>query len=185
MGTASPDDSVAGASRTEQMEAIVTEHEAGLLRYAARILNDPVAAQDVVQNAFIKLCRGWTEGLRPSAQLRSWLYRVTHNEAVDHIRRESRRAALHERQAGETPEEVCADGAHCDPAGDHKALVLSLLRKMHPTAQQVVYLRLEQGLSYKEISAVTGRSIGNVGNILHHTVKQLAAGVRKAGAQNP
>lgn len=184
MGSDVPDTHGADVSRERLLDAIMSEHESSLLRYAARIANDPVAAQDIVQNVFLKLCKGWQEGLQPSRELKSWLYRVTHNEAVDHIRRESRRSALHDRHAAEQPE-TCADGAHCDPAADRRALVLSLLEKMHPTARQVVHLRLEQGLSYKEISAVTGRSEGNVGNILHHAVKELAAGVRKAGGLNP
>ena len=71
--------------RMAQMEAIVAEHETALLRYATRLVNSPTAAQDVVQNVFVKLFRGWDRGTRPSAKLKGWLYRVTHNEAVDLI----------------------------------------------------------------------------------------------------
>ena len=77
--------------REALMEAVVAEHETALLRYAARILNNPTTAQDVVQNVFIKLFRAWPKGMKPSKQLKGWLYRVTHNEAVDHIRRPDKR----------------------------------------------------------------------------------------------
>ena len=56
-------------------------------------------AQDVVQNTFIKLFRKWKKGMQPSNRLKSWLYRVTHNEAVDLIRRESRLQVLHAKHA--------------------------------------------------------------------------------------
>ena len=168
-------------AHTRDMEAIVAEYETPLLRYAARIVNSPTAAQDVVQNVFVKLFRAQGKGVDPVENLKSWLYRVTHNEAVDHVCREVRHRALHEKHA-ETAE-VCSDGDACDrSATERKALVLHHLKKLHPREQQVVLLRLEEGLSYSEISEITGRSEGNVGNILHHAVKKLSERLRRSGA---
>ena len=162
-----------------QMEAIVAEYETGLLRYATRILHNSSSAEDVVQNVFIKLFRRPGEPAKPSAQLKSWLYRVTHNEAVDHIRRESRLRLLHDRQAGEQASMVCADGVNCEPSHEEKReLVLKHVGALKPNEQQVLLLRLEEGLSYKEISAVTGRTVGNVGKLLHHAVKKLSLRMR-------
>jgi len=164
------------------MEIIVSTYETPLLRYATRILNNPVTAQDVVQNVFIKLFKGWQGDTQPTARLKSWLYRVTHNEAVDHIRRESRLRLLHEKQAGERVPE-CPDGRNCPASTDERReIVMQLLGTLHPRERQVVLLRLDGGLSYREISEITGRSEGNVGNILHHAVKKLSANLKKAGA---
>lgn len=161
------------------MEAIVSEHEAALLRYASRILSNPFAAQDVVQDVFIRLFEKWRNGLQPSTHLRNWLYRVTHNEAVDHIRRESRRQALHEKVALEYAD---AETAGADPAEERRVRVLAELRRLHPREQQVVLLRLEEGLSYAQIAEITGRSEGNVGNILHHAIIKLSSGIKKETA---
>lgn len=170
-------------SRPQMMEAIVAEHETALLRYATRFVNDPTAAQDVVQNVFIKLVKHWKEGMRPSKKLRSWLFRVTHNEAVDLIRRESRLRVLHNKQAEQ--EKICTNGVHCPaPLDDRKARVLHELKRLHPREQQVIVLRLEQGLSYNEIAEITGRTRGNVGNILHHAVKKLAERLRDTTPPN-
>ena len=164
-----------------QMEAIVAEHETGLLRYAARILNNPTEAQDVVQNVFIKLFRAWEGEWEPAAKLKAWLFRVTHNEAVDHVRRESRLKLLHSRHAEDRS--LCGDGRNCPGVLDErKQLVLQFIGKLHPREQQVLLLRLEEGLSYREISDVTGRSEGNVGNILHHAVRKLSERLKIAGA---
>ena len=170
------------ARREAQMSAVMTEFEAPLLRYAARILNNHATAEDVVQNAFIKLFKAWPPGSRPTGKIKAWLYRVTHNEAVDVIRRESRLKLLHKKQAAEMAT-VCLDGVHCDgDEQERKALVLTYLKKLHPREQQVVLLRLEEGLSYRGISEVTGRSEGNVGNILHHAVRKLSQNLQEAGA---
>jgi len=168
--------------RQGRMEAIVAEFEAPLLRYATRILNNPTTAQDVVQNVFIKLFRLWREGTHPDDRLKGWLYRVTHNEAVDHVRRESRLSTLHEKHAEEQRSQ-CPDGQHCRPGDDdRKALVLQHVRALKPREQQVVLLRLEEGLSYREISEATGRTEGNVGNILHHAVRKLSVRLKRAEA---
>jgi len=169
------------ARRTRQMEAVMAEHEKALLRYASRILNNSSTAEDVVQNVFIKLFKAWPPGMHPTGQLKAWLYRVTHNEAVDMIRRESRLRLLHEKHAGQA-EEACSDQRHCAASTEEKhALVLSLLKKLHPREQQVVLLRLEEGLSYEEISKITGTTRGNVGNILHHAVCKLSQNIKQAG----
>ncbi len=170
------------ARREAQMAAVMTEYEAPLLRYAARILNNPATAEDVVQNVFIKLFKSWPTGTRPTGKIKAWLYRVTHNEAVDVIRRESRLKILHEKQAADAAV-LCPDGRHGDGTDEERrTLVLRFLKKLHPREQQVVLLRLEEGLSYREISDVTGRTEGNVGNILHHAVRKLSQSVQRAGA---
>jgi len=166
-------------ARAALMEAVMLEYETPLLRYAARIVNSASLAQDVVQNAFVKLFRGWDGAAQPSPQLKSWLYRVTHNEAIDLIRRESRLRVLHDREAHER--ECCPpdDEAAATTFADRRAAVLEQLRHLHPREQQVVLLRLEQGLGYQEIARITGRSTGNVGNILHHAIRKLAARLQR------
>ena len=160
------------------MEAIVMEYEAALLRYAVHITGSHDLAQDVVQNAFISLFDKWRAGWQPSPQMKSWLYRVTHNEAVDQIRREARRRELHQKAAVEAVQ-PCGDGIHCDAEDERLMHVLGLLGRLRPHEQQVVLLRLQQGLSYAQIAEITGRSQGNVGNILHHAVARLAGLVKK------
>ncbi|MDA0323476.1 MAG: RNA polymerase sigma factor [Verrucomicrobia bacterium] len=157
---------------------IVAEHETALLRYATRLVNDPHTAQDVVQKTFIKLFEKWRDkGYPEMKNIRAWLYRVTHNGAIDHIRHESRLNTLHERH---TEEAACADGHHCPTPvlKDRKEEVLFHLKQLDESEQQVVLLRMEQGLSYQEIAHVTGRSVGNVGCVLHHAVKKLATRVQ-------
>ena len=178
MDTATTGENNDGSDLLSQMEAIVAEHETALLRYATRILDNPAAAEDVVQNVFVKLFEHWKQGTHPSDKLKSWLYRVTHNEAVDFIRRESRLSILHMKQA-EDPVN-CSDGADCiENETDRRAMVLEHVRKLHPAEQQVLLLRLEEGLSYKEIAEVTGRTEGNVGGILHGAVVKIAERVKR------
>ncbi len=45
----------------------------------------------------------------------------------------------------------------------------------------MIRLKFEEGLSYKEMSSRTGLSVGNVGYLLHHTLKHLGAELAKQG----
>jgi RNA polymerase sigma factor (sigma-70 family) len=158
-----------------EVERIVSEFESDLLRYATRLVNSPSGAQDVVQNVFIKLFTRWNGQAEDAGRLKAWLYRVTHNEAVDYVRREARLSLLHDRHAEEL-RVVEDDRSEAGPhdADERKTLVLNALKKLHPREQQIVLLRLEHGLSYQAIADVTGRTEGNVGNILHHAIKKLS-----------
>ncbi len=163
------------------MEAVVAQHQAALLRYAGRLLNDGAAAQDVVQEAFLRLHRALACGRGPAGAVSHWLYRTTHNAAVDWIRRESRLRRLHEEHAEEL--EVRRDGAADEQAvrDERRRVVLRHLSRLKPAERQVLVLRLQEGMSYADIGRVTGRSEGYVGCLLHHATRKLAAHLRKAG----
>ena len=90
-------DAADASGRKALLEQLMEQYDSALLRYAMRILNSREAAQDVVQNTFIKLFKGLEDGMEPSDKVRAWLYRVTHNEAIDYIRRESRFRAMQDR----------------------------------------------------------------------------------------
>lgn len=55
--------------RLARMEEVVVEHQTALLRYAERILLNASDAQDVVQNVFRRLFKGWNEGFQPDERL--------------------------------------------------------------------------------------------------------------------
>ena len=148
----------------------VGEHERPLMQYATHLLRDPEAARDVVQEVFCRLCRQSPAEL--DGHLTQWLYTVCRNCATDKIRKDRRmkplsEMALLERDAGhgrpdtplETQEELSA--------------ALRAVATLPPRQQELVRLKFQQGLSYREIAAVTGLSLGNVGFLLHTAIAAL------------
>lgn len=161
-----------------RLEAVVAEHQSGLLQYVSRFLNREEAAQDVVQEVFIRFCRVWTPAVCPPEQLRFWLYRLAHNAAVDHIRKESRMRKLHQDHADL---DLATDKGAVAETERRQKLVLAHVHKLDPAEQQVLILRLQEGFSYREISQITNRTEGNVGCLLHHAVKNLSLELKKVG----
>lgn len=151
------------------------QYQTALLRYATRVLNNADAAQDVVQEAFIRLHGNMEKIAERGVQLKGWLFRTTHNAAVDHIRKESRRRILHQSQSEQA--EPCGN----DPGDDREELVLQHLNVLKPKEREVLVLRLQEGMSYKEIAAVLNRSEGYVGTLIHTATKKLTQSLRQAG----
>lgn len=164
-----------------EAETIVARYERALLRYATRLLNDADAAQDVVQEAFIRLFRRRAPPWPDDGRIRQWLYRTTHNAAIDFIRSEQRRRDLHERDALERSHSSAPVAADRLETADRHRLVLQFVARLDPSEREVLLLRLQEGLSYAEIARATGRRVGTVGCLLHTATRKLAEGLRRAG----
>jgi RNA polymerase sigma-70 factor (ECF subfamily) len=158
------------------VDELMTTYSPALLRYAERLVRDPHAAQDVVQNVFIRYARLDAARRPEDGAVRSWLYRVVHNQAVDLIRGEQRRKRLHETHA--ELEEASRD----NPDLPRRRAVLDSVHLLADKEKTVFLLRLEEGLSYREISEVTGLKEGHVGYLLHQAVRTLSAHLRTEAA---
>jgi RNA polymerase sigma factor (sigma-70 family) len=173
------------AKRTERAERIgslLRRHEGPLLRYAARITGDVDLAREVVQEAFLRLCQERGPGRDDRAA--AWLYAVCRNRALDVRRKEKRMTSLSDVGEAGCP---TADASPLIAAADREAggAVLRLLAGLPPNQQEVVRLKFQSGLSYKEITKVTRLSVSNVGFLIHTAIKTLRDKLNADSAHEP
>ena len=160
-------------------ETVVEKYEAPLLRYVSRLVSDADAAQDIVQNTFIKLSLHWKiKAGRPSAELSAWLYRVAHNNAVDYVRKEARRRVFLVSHAENSDHRVEAHGSE---RSDKAEQATALLQTLTMRERLIVTLKVYEEKSYHDRAQIIGISEGNVGYILHHAMQKLATAVEKRG----
>jgi RNA polymerase sigma-70 factor (ECF subfamily) len=162
------------------LEDAMEQYQTALLRYATRVLNNEDVAQDVVQEAFIRLHGNLDKISKRGVQLKGWLFRTTHNAAVDYIRKESRRRSLHERQSRQA-DLFTTDTAARQDLNEKQALVMRHMNALKPKEREVLVLRLQEGMSYKEIAAVLKRSEGYVGTLIHTATKKMSQSLKQAG----
>lgn len=175
-------DSPTKPEKLAAFEAVVAEYEGPLLRYATRILQDAAGAQDVVQNTFLKMFKSWPDAMAPSPQLSSWLYRVAHNCAVDHVRKESKRHAIHLIHMKDREEIVPPDRGEGFQTSEATERIRKALGILNLRERELVILKVYEEKSYKEIAEITGLTGTNVGYILHHAMKKLSAALREQSA---
>jgi RNA polymerase sigma factor (sigma-70 family) len=156
----------------ELVECTLRDHESALVHYTAGLLGgDWDRARDVVQDAFLKLCRQDPDEV--AERVRPWLFTVCRNRAYDLLRRDNRWAT--DPEALDRLVQPEADPAEESARRDRGREVMDCLAKLPASQQDVVRLRFQQSLSYKEISDITGMSMGNVGFLLHTAMKKLRA----------
>jgi len=163
------------SSNAEWVREALERYSGPLTRYAARITGDVDLARDVAQDTFLRLCRA--DRAKVEEHLAAWLYTVCRNRALDVCRKERRMSALHEGQA-ETI--ACGNPGPAAVAERHETHrnVLRVLGTLPENQQEVVRLKFQEGLSYREISDVTGFSNSNVGYLIHTAIKTIRQRLR-------
>jgi RNA polymerase sigma factor (sigma-70 family) len=182
MAVKQPDDSSAPPPQWETIEQVFAALESPLLLYARKLLGDLNAAEDVVQDAFMKLHAQFQQVRTPQA----WLYRTVHNLAIDHQRRASK-VILFEPTTREG-EDTFNNPSDSQPMPDEQiarwegiGLVRLAVETLDVRSRDLVKLRFNEDLSYKEISDRTGLTVGHVGYLLHHALKAIAVELDKVG----
>ncbi len=157
-------------NRLAWIRCVLGEYEAPLTRYAARITGDVDLARDVVQETFLRLCA--QDQAEVDGRLPQWLYTVCRSRALDVRRKERRMQALSDDQVEACPS-TDRDPARVAQRREGTSRVLQALAVLPDNQQEVVRLRFQGGLSYKEIAGVTGLTVTNVGYLIHTAIKAI------------
>ena len=160
---------VDGVSTAEWIQSILDRFEGPLLRYARRITGDLELARDVVQETLLQVCRHDRTSLED--RLAPWLFQVCRHRALDVQRKEHRMSAatdldLHTLPGGSGPPELLA-------RRETTSRLISLLDALTANQQEVIRLKFQNDLSYREIAEITGLTVSYVGVLLHTGLKRL------------
>jgi RNA polymerase sigma factor (sigma-70 family) len=182
MAVLPPDQASAEPPAWETIEQLFAALESPLLSYALRLAGDRATAEDIVQEAFMRLHAHFDEVREP----RRWLYRTVHNLALNQRRQAARIVPLH--PPGQEGASATNDTADPQPLPDEQiarwegiGLVRLSLESLDHRSRELVRLKFNEDLSYKEISARTGLNIGHVGYLLHHALKTIADELARNG----
>ena len=151
----------------ESLVELFEAEESAVLGFAIGLVGRRAVAEELVQEAFLRLHQLWDQVENP----RAWLYRSLRNLALNHLRDHSRETMVedHEGPGNEQPPD--------EALGRLEAIgtIRLLLSELPPEDQNLIHLK------YQEISRRTGLSVSNVGYKMHHLLKGLADALRHAG----
>lgn len=163
------------------LRQIFDAEESALLRYAYGILGQREAAEDIVQDSFMRLHNLWHEVESP----RPWLFRCVRNLALNYIRDNKRTTPLETTSPASKELEIPSPDSD-SALGKLEAIgTLQLLISELPEPDKtLVSLKYLSGLRYEEIANQTNLTVSNVGYKLHHILKSLATSLRHLGIES-
>ena len=161
----------AKAGDVDAYEWLVREHSAAAVRLAAALCGRSADAEDVAQEAFLKVFHS-LDRFRPDAALRPWLLRIVANEAKNHNRSGRRRTALALR-AGSRRESAPLSPEDAVMAERDADAVLEAVASLPDRDRLVVGFRYFAGLSERETAAALGCRPGTVKSRLARALDRL------------
>lgn len=169
---------LAGSERA--FHDLVRCYERPVYTLLLRMVRDPLLAEDLAQEAFVKAYRALAS-YDPARRFASWLFKIAHNTALDHLRRQELQTVPLEAGADDRRDwsEVLVDTAVEDPeaAAGRRDLGRALeaaIGRLRPEYRAAIVLRFQEGLSYQEIAEELALPIGTVKTNLHRARKVLA-----------
>ncbi|HEX3316314.1 MAG TPA: RNA polymerase sigma factor [Gemmataceae bacterium] len=153
-------------------EELIARHHGGLRYFARRLVADSAAADDVVQETWLAAVRQ-AKLIRSGAAFRVWLYRVAHNRAMSHLRGSRTRSVVSVDKVEDLPE---ADAETLDDESiraEEAADVHRALGRLSLEHREILTLRFMEEMTYDEMAAVLGCSVGTIRSRLFYGKKQL------------
>lgn len=163
---------------------LVRRYQGRVYATAMRILNNTEEAEEITQDAFVKVHQN-LDKYRQAAAFSSWLFQITRNLCMDVLRVKQRKKEMRvvsfdpqatsedevEKSAGRTlnqlPDNKPGPAQSLDEE-EQTRVIEATLEKLPETQRTVLVLHDIEGLSYQQIAETTGASIGTVRSRLHY-----------------
>jgi len=153
------------------LKELVEVHSGNLTSYVYHRTRNLEVARDIVQESFYRLTHSARQPVRDHAV--AWLYSVCRNLSIDYQRKQSRWVS----NGVDMIDHYCSSN---DPDPLKTAIqtetlqiLKSCIDQLPERHREVMVLKFESGLSYREISKITQLSESNVGFIIHQSVSRL------------
>lgn len=176
----------AAAGDREALDALLAAARPRLYAVALKMVRDHDQAEDVVQDAMLKVWRN-VDRFEQRAALSTWLHRIVVNTALDHLRSRRGRVLLTDGERGRdrsyhsgADEPPPPEGASVETPEDMLGraevgeVVRSAMSRLGPVQRDVLALRELDGESYQSIAQIARCPVGTVMSRLHHARRRLA-----------
>jgi RNA polymerase sigma-70 factor, ECF subfamily len=151
-------------------EELVRRYQRPISAYVYRMVGDYDIALDLTQEIFIKIYASLSR-YRPEFKFSTWIYKIAHNAAIDHLRRNAGRERSINGGTESEPQQLAIESKGLSPEQqserEERRIEIESVVRLLPTAyRELIVLRHSQDLTYEEIVEVTGLPLGTVKNRL-------------------
>ncbi len=176
------------AGREDGFEELVRRYQRPIVAYVYRMVGDYDTALDLTQEVFIKIY-GSLARYRPEYKFSTWIYRIAHNAAIDHLRRQTAgRTEELERtsdETGATYERPLKSSAltpeEASERAERRKEIEDVVQTLPSVYRELIVLRHAHDFSYDEIADVTGLPLGTVKNRIFRAREVMRAELIRRG----
>jgi len=161
----------AAAGDNEAFSELVRKHEAKLFNFVRLRVRHHELAEDITQEVLVKAYTN-LKRLRSAEKFKSWLFSIAHN----HLRDLLRRKHINEADVEESHVEVYVDEEGPQAVVEQRnrqAIVSACLAKLAPEQREALVLCDIEGMSYREIAAITRVPLGTVQSRIFYARRRM------------
>jgi len=164
-------------------DGLVDRYKLRLFRHIRRRVADPHKAEDLTQEAFLRLFRAARAGrYRGEARVVTWLFTIAGNAVTDYLRGEFVRSAV---RLVREDEEAAQDPRDAAAAREGESRVRRLLLELPENQRQVVELHVLDGLTFAEVAELTGCPASTVKSRLVYALRKLKRSMDESRGYQP
>lgn len=175
------------AGRESGFEELVRRYQRPIAAYVYRMVGDYDVALDLTQEVFIKVYASLAR-YRSEFKFSTWIYKIAHNAAIDHLRRHATREAV--ANSDDNPAEGTVESRRLSPEQESErsercSEIEEVVQLLAAPYRELILLRHAQDLSYEEITEVTGLPLGTVKNRLFRAREAMREHLLQRGITTP
>jgi RNA polymerase sigma-70 factor (ECF subfamily) len=150
--------------RDASLDRLVVKHLPAALAFATRLAGDPHAAEEIVQDALLRVLRSW-QTFRGESAFRTWFFRIVINVFRDSLRQSAAEVPIDD-IAVEPADSASAQPPQAAMAAELERRIAQEVSQLPPRQREVLVLSVYEGLSTREVAGVVGISQSNVHSTL-------------------
>src|SRR2546426_9188053 len=177
------------AGRETSFEELVRRYQRPIAAYVYRMVGDYDAALVLTQEVFIKVYNSLTR-YRSEFKFSTWIYKIAHNAAIDHLRRHTVREQALTGSIDGDRREMSIESRRLTPEQEserreRRSEIESVVQLLPAAYRELIALRHSHDLSYVEIAEVTGLPLGTVKNRLFRAREAMRDQLMQRGISSP
>ncbi len=179
----SPDDLLMLGLKNGNMEdfrKLYSKYIQTIFRYVYSLCGNRALAEEIAQEAFLKVYRA-RDGYRPQNQFKSWIFKIAGNLFRDSIRKKRLKEVPFDKVAQFRAECATDPEAYFDPEEKAEIPDCPLMNSVPPKYRELFLLRVVEGLSYAELSDITGTTEQNVRKAISRILQKLREEAKSDG----
>jgi len=167
----------------EVYRELFARYQKKLFAYILHLVGGREESEDILQNVFVKTYNS-IENFDQSRKFSSWIYRIAHNEAVNYLKRKSKRYTVSWEDVTTRKDKLDTSSNEEQPEDRwmHQEIAKEIddaLEKLAPKYQHVLRLRYFDEMSYEEIGVLLQKPVNTVGTLINRAKKKLLEVVLK------